>query len=417
MFACESNAKTYARKFPKMFTKGNGCYLFDDENNRYIDCLACAGALPLGNNHPIVKQAISDYLNSELPQQMLDLSTPAKAEYIEEIFEWFPNEMRNYKIHFCSPSGSDAVEASLKLCRSATKRQNIISFSGCYHGQTNGSLSLMGNLNSKTQTNLPLLNTIIFPYPNNFHYEFSAENILNLLNQTLEDDESGLLKPAGIILECIQGEGGVCNPGFNFIKGIRNICTKFNIPMIVDEVQSGFFRTGKKFAFNHSDIIPDVVVCAKSAGGSQPLAFIIYKPELDTWTSGAHTGTFRGSQLSFVTGKYVLNYLRLNDYDYKVNLIGSYFVEKLNMLKNSFPQHIYEVRGLGLMLGLQLYTNLKPDGDKAKIIQSKLFNQFRIILELGGRSSSVLRFLTSYDITPDIIDTIIESLSICFDEL
>lgn len=412
----ESNAKTYARKFPLNFVKGDGVWLIDENEDKYLDCLACAGALPLGHNHSVVKEAIIEYANSNLPQQMLDLMTPAKLEYIQEVLEWMPSEMKNYKFQFCSPSGSDAVESALKLCRIATKRLNVVSFTGAYHGQTMGSLMHMGNLNGKEQMGLPALSTQIFQFPNKYHFDVEPKVLFDVMDKTLTDEESSITKPAAVILEAVQGEGGVVVAPFDWLREVRKLCTEQKIPLILDEVQAGWMRTGKPFAFMWSGIIPDVVVLSKSAGGSMPMALILYNPELDKWGAGTHTGTFRGNQLAMVTGKRVLKYMRENDFGGRVIEMGEYFRGELNRLKSRYD-FIEEVRGLGLMIGLQIGQGGKYDGQLARKIQAKLFKDKKVIIECGGRDGSVLRFLTSLAITKEEIDLIIGKLDEVMGEL
>ena len=318
--------------------------------------------------------------------------------------------MQNYCYQCCGPSGSDAVEASLKLVRIATGRSTIISFSGGFHGQTLGSLQHMGNLNAKTQLHLPIHMTHILPYPNSHHCKLSNNDILNLLEEILTDAESGIALPAGVIVEAVQGEGGVVVAPFEWLYGVYEICKKYNIPLILDEVQAGFMRTGKPFAFMHSNIIPDVVVMSKALGGSQPLAMIVYNPKLDTWGAGAHTGTFRGNQLAMYTGHKVLEYIRTSNFEERVTTNGMYFINELNNLRNKFIQHIIEIRGIGLMIGILIGTNNIFDGDKAKLIQKRLFEEQKLIIECGGRNGSVLRFLGSLEITKSEIDKIVTKL-------
>ena len=415
----ESNARTYVRKFNKEFVSGSGTRLTDISGIEYLDCLACAGALPLGHNHKVFKTAIQEYVDSNLPQQMLDLMTPAKRDYILEIKKWFPEQMKDYKIQFCSPSGSDAVEAALKLCRIAMGRQNVISFSGGYHGQTLGALLCMGNVKVKNVMKLPNMNNHVMPYPNKYHWfdkdideEQMVKSSLMMIEQLFTDDESGVSLPAAIILECVQGEGGVVVAPMSWIKGLRELCTKYNVLMIVDEVQSGWMRTGKPFAFNWSDIIPDVVVLSKAAGGGQPMAFITYDRKIDLWTSGAHTGTFRGNQLAMVTGKHVLEYMRTSELQKKVISNGEYLKAELSKIQVKYPNIISEIRGLGLMQGVQI-----KNGELAEIIQKKLFENHRIIIERGGREGSVIRFLTSLELNKDDIDYIISAFIVVFTEL
>jgi diaminobutyrate-2-oxoglutarate transaminase len=413
----ESNAKTYARKFPKTFVRGYGMYLYDDENIEYTDCLGNAGTLSIGHNHPVIKRAMLEYIASELPQQMLDLATPAKIDFINELYRWLPEDMQSYCFQCCGPSGSDAVEAALKLCRIATGRTTIISFTGGFHGQTLGSLSLMGNLNAKQQLNLPVHMCHVLPYPNSHHTFMSDQSIIDLFEQLLTDAESGLSKPAGVILEAVQGEGGVVIAPFEWLREIRRLCALHDVPLIIDEVQAGFMRTGKQFAFMHSGITPDVIVMSKGVGGSQPLALIAYNPKLDTWTAGAHTGTFRGNQLAFVTGKNVLEYMRINKFEFKVEMTGKYFLECLEVLRNKYPHHIVEIRGIGLMIGILIGTGGRFDGSKAKQMQQILFNEEKLIIECGGRDGSVLRFLGYLEISLTEIDKVIEKLDRAFGKL
>jgi diaminobutyrate-2-oxoglutarate transaminase len=413
----ESNARTYVRKFDKMFVSGSGVKLTDASGTVYTDCLACAGALPLGHNHPVFKVAIQEYVDSDLPQQMLDLMTPAKRDYILEVKQWFPPEMQDFKIQFCSPSGSDAVEAALKLCRIATGRQNVISFSGGYHGQTLGALLCMGNKKVKNVMNLTNMNNHVMPYPNKYHWfeqnipeDKMIESSLLMLEQLFTDDESGVALPAAIIVECVQGEGGVAVAPEKWVRGLRELCTKYNVAMIADEVQSGWMRTGKPFAFNWSDVIPDVVVLSKAAGGGQPMAFITYDSKFDKWSSGAHTGTFRGNQVAMVTGKHVLNYVRTSGLQEKVRNTGDYLTRELKKIQVDYPHVISEIRGLGLMLGIQIGDGYAYNGALAEKIQKKLFAEHNIIIERGGRDGSVMRFLTSLEIDLVDLDHVISSI-------
>ena len=251
------------------------------------------------------------------------------------------------------------------------------------------------------------------PFPNKYHWfdkEASEDQMidqsLTMFEQLFTDDESGVAVPACVILECVQGEGGVVVAPFRWVKGIRALCTKYNIPMICDEVQSGFMRTGKMFAFNHSEITPDVLILSKALGGSMPMAMIFYKPELDVWTGGAHSGTFRGNQISFMVGKAVLNFLRTNDFHLTAKQTGEYVVQELTLIKNKYPSIIKEIRGIGLMLGVQI----EHKSITARMIQNDLFNKKNIIIECGGRAGSVLRLLCALDIGRSQIDYFIKSL-------
>lgn len=406
----ESNARNYVRSFPVTFKEGHLTSAKDTADRTYIDFLASCGALPLGHNHPVYVHAIESFIRRKFPQQMLDLTTTCKIEYIDEIRKWLPNEMQAHKFHFCSPCGSDAVEAALKLCRIATGRQTVLALSGGYHGQTLGSLLCMGNTDAKRKMGISNFNTHILPFPHKscFSEKLSEDEIidvsLNQFKQIFDDgDESGITKPAAVIVECVQGNGGNTLP-FRWVRSIRELCSKYDVPLVCDEVLSAWMRTGKPFGFSWSDIVPDVITLAKSAGGGQPMALVIYKPELDKWTRGNHCGSFHGNQIAMVTGKHVLEHIRLSDLQSHVQNISTYFHGELWKLHESFPLLITDVRGLGLLFAIQtnhLYS---------EHIQSELFITHGIMMELEGRYRSSFICYCALIITKNEIDRLIESL-------
>jgi diaminobutyrate-2-oxoglutarate transaminase len=264
------------------------------------------------------------------------------------------------------------------------------------------------------------MNNHVLPFPNKYHWfdkeateDEMVEQSLTMFEQLFTDDESGVAVPACVLLECVQGEGGVVVAPFKWVQGIRRLCTKYDIPMICDEVQSGFMRTGKMFAFNHSDITPDVLILSKALGGSMPMAMILYNPKLDVWTGGAHSGTFRGNQISFVVGYNVLKYLRTSKMDFRVNLMSDFVFNGLNNLCKKYSNIIKEVRGLGLMIGVQI----DHSGITARMIQNDLFNKHQIIIECGGRAGSVLRLLCSLEIHQIDIEYFITSLDSTLQDL
>lgn len=408
----ESNARTYARNLGLALTEAQGIYVKDIDGKTYIDCLACAGALPLGHNHPVIKQAIYDALDNNLPMQTLDLVTPVKDELVTEIFNSLPPEFaKNAKIQFCSPSGSDAVEAAIKLVKTATGQRAIGAFRGGYHGMTHGSLALMGNLEPKLQVPGLMPDVHFFPYPYAHRYPMDSCNHkqdYQLCSQYLEtalgDPEGGILPLAGLVMELVQGEGGVIPAPDNWVRDVRKITQERGIPLIVDEVQTGVGRTGAIYAFEHSGIIPDVIVLSKAIGGSQPLAAIVYSDKLDVWQPGAHAGTFRGNQLAMATGLATLRYIREFNLVAHVNKMGARFMNHLQQIQHEFPNLIGDVRGRGLMLGVELSVN------SAKIsrqVQAECLSR-GLIVELGGRNASVVRFLPPLIIEAEQVDTVCE---------
>lgn len=417
----ESNARSYPRRIPLALKKGKGVYVEDVEGRTYIDCLAGAGALVLGHNHPVVIDAMRRVLDNDLPLLTLDLSTPIKDQFVQDLFSLLPESMRyQVKIQFCGPSGTDATEAALKLVRTATGRSMILSFHGAYHGMSQGALSLMGNLGPKTPLGAILNNNVQFlPYPYDFRCPFGLggeQGIranLNYIENLLTDPESGVQLPAGVIVEAIQGEGGVIPADLDWLRGLRRITEAAGIPLIVDEIQTGFGRTGTMFAFERAGITPDAIILSKAIGGSLPLAVLVYSDQLDTWRPGAHAGTFRGNQLAMAAGSAVMAYLIGHDIPSHASAMGMRLRSHLQALQRTYPQ-LGDVRGCGLMLGVELVDpdrvpnvqgHYPSDGRLAARVQQECLKR-GLILETGGRHSSVIRFLPPLIISEDEIDRI-----------
>ena len=317
----ESNARSYPRKFPFALAKAQGSWIEDVEGNKYLDFLCGAGTLALGHNDPEVNQAMVDMLTGNLPLHTLDLTTPVKDTFVHTLLNLLPGELKNNaKIQFCSPSGTDAVDAALKLCKTATGRSSIIAFNGAYHGMGHGALALTGNLHAKNKVNDLMPNVHFMPYPYSYRCPFGlggdagTDAACAYFERMLKDPECGITKPAAVILETIQGEGGVIPAPVKFIQTVRRVTKELDIPMIVDEIQCGIGRSGRFFAFEYADILPDVILSSKAIGGSQPLSVVIYNKKLDVWEPGAHAGTFRGNQLAMRAGTVVMNRVSKPDF-------------------------------------------------------------------------------------------------------
>lgn len=409
----ESNARSYPRKLPFALAQAKGIYLKDVDGNVYYDCLSGAGAIALGHNHKVVQDAIRTQLDNNLPLLTLDITTPVKEAFVNDILSCFPEEFaKNAKIQFCGPSGADAVEAAIKLVKIATGRRSMMAFHGGYHGMTNGALSMMGNLGSKSQIPGLMSEVQFLPYP--YSYRCPMGNCGNACNETcsnyienvLNDDESGVTKPAGIIVEAIQGEGGKIPAPAAWLQHLRKLTKDQNIPLIIDEVQTGLGRTGKMFAFEHAGIIPDVVILSKAIGGTQPLAVVVYHKDLDKWTPGSHAGTFRGNQLAMATGSATIRFIKENNLLQHVSEMGELFKKNLRQIQAE-TKCIGDIRGTGLMLGIEIinpFSENMQNGNPERFeklsrqIQAECFSR-GLIIEIGGRQSSVLRFLAPLIIT------------------
>ena len=411
----ESNARSYPRKFPFAIAKAKGSWVEDVEGNKYLDFLCGAGTLALGHNDDEVNKAMVELITSDAPLHTLDLTTPVKDEFVETILRHLPSELgNNAKIQFCSPSGTDATDAAIKLCKTATGRTSVISFAGGYHGMGQGPLACMGNLHAKSTVNGLMPDVHSFPYPYAYRDPFGlggeagVKAACNFFERTLKDPESGITKPACVILEPIQGEGGVIPAPVEFLQTVRRVTKELDIPLIVDEIQCGMGRSGKLFAFEYADIVPDVLLLSKAIGGSQPMAVVVYKKELDKWTAGAHAGTFRGNQLAMKAGTITLNRVSQPDFLADVVRKGDNIRSHLRELQKKVSI-IGDIRGKGLMVGTEFVDpkgqkdcigSLPASGEIAGAVQKLCFEN-GLIVEKGGRNGAVMRCLCALNITDE----------------
>ncbi|WP_312665149.1 diaminobutyrate--2-oxoglutarate transaminase family protein, partial [Pantoea sp. CTOTU49201] len=244
----ESNVRSYPRKLPLAIAKAHGVWITDVENKQYLDCLAGAGTLALGHNHPDVLQSIQNVITSGLPLHTLDLTTPLKDQFSESLLSLLPGQGKDYCLQFTGPSGADAVEAALKLAKKATGRSGVISFSGGYHGMTHGALSVTGNLAPKEAVDGMMPEVQFMPYPHQYRCplgiggEAGVKALTYYFDNLINDVESGVRKPAAVILEAVQGEGGVNPAPAEWLQRIRKVTQEHGILLILDEVQAGFAR-------------------------------------------------------------------------------------------------------------------------------------------------------------------------------
>ncbi|RRJ28258.1 diaminobutyrate--2-oxoglutarate transaminase [Halocatena pleomorpha] len=432
--ARESNARTYPRHLPITIETATGLVVEDVDGNSYLDCLAGAGSLALGHNHPVVVDAIDQALQNERPHHTLDLTTPLKERFVDTLFESLPDRfVSSAKIQFCSPAGTDAVEAALKLVKTATGNRDVLAFQGGYHGMTTGALSLMGDVAVKSDVSGLMPGVHHLPYPYDYRSPFGSaaghETASRYVEHVLDDPNGGIGEPAGLITELVQGEGGVIPAPDAWTQEIRRITRERDIPLIVDEIQTGLGRTGELYAFEHADITPDVVTLSKAIGGGLPLSVIVYDERLDVWEPGAHAGTFRGHQLAMAAGQATIEYVLDNDLDEHAAQMGARLESRLERTDEQFDV-IGDVRGRGLMLGVEIVDpaaaggeTVDPDGtdpsetpdehapphpehpDLAKRIQASCLDR-GLIIERGGRAGATVRFLPPLTVSKAQIDEI-----------
>ncbi|WP_428951858.1 diaminobutyrate--2-oxoglutarate transaminase family protein [Streptomyces sp. cg35] len=435
--ARESAARTYARALPIVPVRARGLTIEGADGRRYLDCLSGAGTLALGHNHPVVLEAIRKVLDSGAPLHVLDLATPVKDAFTTELFRTLPRALADRaRIQFCGPAGTDAVEAALKLVRTATGRAGLLTFTGAYHGMTAGALEASGGAQDVRVARLP--------YPQDYRCPFGiggprgAELAARWTESLLDDTKSGVPHPAGMIVEPVQGEGGVIPAPDPWLRRMRAITEDRSIPLIADEVQTGVGRTGAFWAVDHSGVVPDVMVLSKAIGGSLPLAVIVYRDDLDIWGPGAHAGTFRGNQLAMAAGAATLAYVRENRLAERAADLGARMIGQLQSLAKEFPC-IGDVRGRGLMIGVEL---VDPEGappaatggpdspdlstdpllgwptaaplpaapDLAAAVRDACLDR-GLIVELGGRHSSVVRLLPPLTITDEQAAAVVDRLA------
>ena len=397
IFNNESQVKSYCRKYPTIFSSAINAELFDTNGKRYIDFLSSAGSMNYGHNNPDIKKAIINYLSKNSPINMLDMFTEAKEKFFETFYDkiLIPRNLQ-YKIMCCGPTGANGVEAALKLARKNTGRTEIFAFCGGFHGMSLGALSCSSNINSRNGANVPLNNVIHIPYDKTPNI-----NSLDYLNFIISDDHSGINKPAAIILETVQAEGGINIASIEWLKSIREICTKENIIMIIDDIQVGNGRTGPFFSFERANIIPDIIILSKSISGfGLPMSILLIKPDLDIFSPGEHNGTFRGNQLSFIGGSAGINYYIDNNLEEKT-------AKNSIIIKNELKKITQKIdtRGLGLIWGIDFNSIHK--NISAEIIK-KCFEK-GLIVESAGRNNNVIKILPPLTIEEHILK---EGLSI-----
>lgn len=417
----ESSARSYPRKFPFALKKAKGSWVEDVEGNRYLDFLCGAGTLALGHNNDEVNRAMIELIESDAPLHTLDLTTPVKDRFVQTILDNLPGDLRdNARIQFCSPSGTDATDAAIKLCKTATGRSTVIAFSGGYHGMGHGALALTGNLNAKNHVANLMPGVQFMPVPYSYRCPFGLGGQAGIdaccayFERMLKDPECGVTRPAAVIIEAIQGEGGVIPVPEKFLQTVRRVTAELDIPMICDEIQCGMGRSGRLFAFEYAGITPDVILASKAIGGSQPMAVVIYNKKLDKWTAGAHAGTFRGNQLAMAAGTVVLETVTKKEFLDEVASKGEYIRQHIEKLQKEVSI-IGDVRGKGLMLGIEFIDpNAEKDlmghpaasGEIAARVQHLCFEN-RLVMEKGGRNGSVMRCLCALNVTREDIDTML----------
>jgi len=388
----ESNIRGYVRSFPTVFESAKGSWLVDQSGRRYLDFFAGAGTLNYGHNNSAVKQALIAYLEKDGVMHGLDMATTAKVELIEAIEEILlkPRNM-DYKVQFTGPTGTNAVEAAIKLARKSKQRSHVVAFTNAYHGHSLGSLALTGN---------QYYHDISYGSHNNVsHLPFDGYlgdlDTSTLLEKMLQDGSSGLPRPAAVILETVQGEGGINVASEKWLRSIASICNAHDVLLIVDEIQVGNGRTGTFFSFEHTGIQPDIVCISKAFGGGLPMSILLMKRECDTWNPGEHTGTFRGNNLAFVAAKVLLDYWRTDALSLQIKSHAVMIEKRLRQIMRDFGSACSAVRGRGMIWGLE-FSN---DSTASQVCRNAF--ERGLMVETSGARDHVVKLLPPLTISTD----------------
>ncbi|MBN8430267.1 diaminobutyrate--2-oxoglutarate transaminase [Microbulbifer salipaludis] len=391
----ESEVMSYARAFPRVFNKAQGEYLYDEEGNQYLDFLAGAGTLNYGHNNPIFKKALLEYIEQDGITHGLDLHTKAKREFLESFYEHIlkPRDM-TYIMQFTGPTGTNAVEAALKIARKYKGRENIISFTNGFHGCSLGALSATGNSHHRGASGVSMSGVARMPYDG---YLGDDMDTTAYLDKVLSDSSSGVDHPAAVLVETVQGEGGINAASVEWLRNLQDVCKKHDVLLIVDDIQAGCGRTGSYFSFEEAGIDPDIVTLSKSLSGyGLPFAVVLMKPELDQWKPGEHNGTFRGNNLAFVTAKAAIDHFWSDDkFAKEVKRKGDYIEQRLQKIVDQYGDGNMTTRGRGMFRGLNCVS-----GELADKITTEAFRN-GLVIETSGADDHVVKTLCPLTISDE----------------
>ncbi len=405
----ESNVQSYARAFPRIFTRAKGSELWDVNGRRYLDFLSGAGSLNYGHNNPVLKQVLIEYIAQDGIAHSLDLHTSAKAQFLEAMQEIVlePRGL-DYVVQFTGPTGTNSVEAALKIARKATGRTNIIYFTNGFHGVSLGALSITGNEFYRRAAGVPLQYATSMPYEG---YLGDDVDTIDHLDRALSDPSSGVELPAAVILEVVQGEGGLNAVSIAWLRRLEALCKKKGIVLIIDDIQAGCGRTGSFFSFEPAGISPDIITLSKSLSGyGLPCAVVLLKRALDLWEPGQHNGTFRGNNHAFITAAAMLNhYWRTTEFAETVVAKGIHLGNRLQKLVDCFSPHLLGVRGRGMMIGV-----VCADPKRGAAITSKAF-EHGLVIERSGAEDEVIKCMmpltTSYRELDEGVDILARAIA------
>jgi diaminobutyrate-2-oxoglutarate transaminase len=404
----ESEVRGYIRDFPVVFDKAVGSTMVDTEGNRYTDLFAGAGALNYGHNNPIMKKELLSYIESDSISHSLDMATVAKSRFLEamESIILKPRGL-DYKIQFTGPTGTNAIEAALKLARQVTGRSTVVAFTRAFHGMSGGSLAATAGSSYRRAAGYPLHDVTFVPYDG---YLGTHTDTIAYLETLLADSSSGLDEPAAVIVETVQAEGGVNVASAPWLRALSELCERRGILLIVDDIQVGCGRTGEFFSFEEAGIRPDIVTLSKSISGyGLPMSLVLMRRDLDIWKPGAHSGTFRGNNMAFVCATVALEtYWTTTDLTEDVRRKGDLIAGRFAAIAAANPELGFTSRGRGLIRGLE--STAMPE--LAERISHDAFAH-GVVVETSGPKHEVLKVLPSLTIPDDQLEHALDVIEDC----
>lgn len=407
----EGSVVSYPRSMPFAIERAKGAIIEDVDGNQFIDFFAGCGVVNVGHCNEEVLSHVKEQQDKLI--HALDFPTENKLKAIQNILNNLPQAVQNdYKVSFGGPTGSDAVEAAIKLAKIKTGRDGIISFSGSYHGMTSAALAVTADTDfrKKLTSLIPNVHFTPFSYqyrcPSNDDAQACKNYAIERLKFLLENKHSGITKPAAIIVESIQGEGGNIPPVAGFLNEIVEVAHRNDVLVIFDEIQSGFFRTGEFLACMNYGVMPDIITLSKGLGGvGFPISALVYKKEVEAWGPGAHIGTFRANQVSLAAANGAFEFIEKYDVKSHTKEMGAYLMNGLKAIAQKNP-FIGDIRGKGLMIGVEFVKDTFTKEPYTEFVKEFRTNclQKGLLFEVGGHFNNVLRLVPPLTITPKIID-------------
>ena len=394
----ESEVQSYSRSFPCVFNRAKDEFMWDEEGNKYLDFLAGAGTLNYGHNNDLLKDSLVQYILDDGITHGLDMHTKAKGDFLNTFNDKIlkPRDME-YMVQFTGPTGTNAVEAAMKLARNVTGQQNIVTFTNGFHGVSLGALSATGNSHHRDAAGVSLNGIHRMPFDG---YLGDGIDTTEYLDKVLSDSSSGINSPAAVLLEAVQGEGGVNVASIEWLQNLEKVCRKHGLLLIVDDIQAGCGRTGTFFSFEEAGIKPDIITMSKSLSGyGLPFAVVLMKPELDQWKPGEHNGTFRGNNLAFVTAKHAIDHFWSDDkFSNEVKAKGDYVKAQLTDIVAQYGEGNFTIKGRGMFQGINCVN-----GEIAAKITKHAF-QKGLIIETSGADDQIVKLFCPLTITQENLE-------------